>query len=112
MQKCAVIVDGKEELACRYIVKGDSMVVVPERADIVSVTGMEDTEKLSENVCLCLDIGTTTLALSLVSVDNGSVIKTKTSLNPQREYDADVISRIDFCSKKSLIAFFIKLPIE
>ena len=100
-KRCTVLVNGKEELSCRYIVKDDVTVVVPEMDDIVSVTGVENTGKPSENVCLCLDIGTTTLALSLVSLDSGEVIKTKTASNPQRKYGADVVSRIDYCSKNS-----------
>lgn len=45
-------------------------------------------------VGFAIDIGTTTLAIQLVSVDNGEVLDTWTGLNPQRVYGADVISRI------------------
>ena len=40
-----------------------------------------------------IDIGTTTLAISLVK-ENGAVVDTYTSVNHQRMYGADVISRI------------------
>lgn len=98
-KKCTVLVDGKKELACRYTVRGDACVVLPDSKDIVSVTGATETCKTTENMCLCLDIGTTTLALALVSLDEKRMIKTRTAPNPQRNYGADVISRIEYCSK-------------
>ncbi len=98
-KKCTVIVDGTEQLACQYIVRGDAEVVIPENKDIVSVTGAKESGKCTDNLCLCLDIGTTTLALALVSLDDKRIIKTKTAVNPQREFGADVISRIEYCSK-------------
>lgn len=98
-KKCTVIVDGREELSCRYVVSRDAEVVVPEKKDIVSVTGAVESGIATENLCLCLDIGTTTLALALVSLDEKRIIKTKTAVNPQREFGADVILRIEYCSK-------------
>lgn len=97
-KKCTVLVNGKEELACRYVVCEDTVAVVRSFKDIASVTGAVETDVLTEKVCLCLDIGTTTLALALVSFDNYQVIKTKTAPNPQREFGADVISRIEYCT--------------
>lgn len=44
---------------------------------------------------LALDIGTTTLAMALVNILDGSVISTASALNPQKAYGADVISRIE-----------------
>ena len=89
-RKCAVLVNGKSELACRYTVVGDACVELPEGRDILSVTGASEMGKATQNTCLCLDIGTTTLALALVSLDEKSVIKTKTAPNPQRKFGADV----------------------
>ena len=101
-RKCAVLVNGKSELACRYTVVGDACVELPEGRDILSVTGASETGKATQNTCLCLDIGTTTLALALVSLDEKSVIKTKTAPNPQRKFGADVISRIEYSAKHSV----------
>ena len=101
-KKCTVTVNGKEELACQYVVSSDAEVVVPENKDIVSVTGADESGKLTENLCLCLDIGTTTLALALVSLDEKRIIKTQTAPNPQRKVGADVISRIEHCAKNGV----------
>lgn len=98
-KKCSVIVDGKEELSCRYIINSDISVVIPEKSDILSETGAQESNTLTENVALCLDIGTTTLALALVSLDENEIIKTITTSNPQRIFGSDVISRIDYCTK-------------
>ena len=100
-KKCTVMIENREELACRYIVNKDTTVVLPDIKDIISVTGADETSNPGKDICLCLDIGTTTLALSLISCDDGSIIKTKTATNPQRKFGADVISRIDYCMKNS-----------
>mgnify|MGYP003301589076 CR=1 FL=1 len=47
-----------------------------------------------EQLGIALDIGTTTLAMSLVRLSSGKCIKTVTAVNHQRSYGADVISRI------------------
>ena len=98
-KKCAVLVNGKSELACRYVVRGEACVCLPDSKNIVSVTGADETHTATQNMCLCLDIGTTTLALALVSLDENRVVKTKTAPNPQRKFGADVISRIEYCTK-------------
>ncbi|MDU4961348.1 MAG: ASKHA domain-containing protein [Sporomusaceae bacterium] len=45
---------------------------------------------------LAIDIGTTTLAFSLVDLESGTVVKAGSRLNSQRRYGADVISRIQY----------------
>lgn len=98
-KKCEVKVNGETVLACRHIISGDATVILPEREVISTVTGGKESGHLTENVCLCLDIGTTTLALGLVSLDEKCIIRTVTAPNPQRAFGADVISRIDYCTK-------------
>ncbi len=41
-----------------------------------------------------LDIGTTTLAMALVDIDSGEIVRTVSRRNPQRSFGADVMSRI------------------
>lgn len=101
-RKCVVIIDGKEELACQYVIKKDISVQLPEKGEIVSETGATESGEVTENVCFCLDIGTTTLALALVSLDNGKIIKVKTCKNSQRVFGADVMTRIDCCRKNGV----------
>ena len=53
-----------------------------------------------------LDIGTTTLALALVSLDDQRIIKTITRNNPQQIFGADVMSRILHCQKHGVTDLF------
>lgn len=96
-RKCNVKVNGENVLSCRYKVESDIVVTVCEDEEIVSVTGAVEAGELSENNCFVLDIGTTTLALALVSLDEKKVISVQTAVNPQRSFGADVISRIEYC---------------
>ena len=48
---------------------------------------------------LAVDVGTTTIALSLVEVETGKILATRGSYNRQGRYGDDVISRIIHCSQ-------------
>lgn len=101
-KKCLILVNGKKELSCQYKIKSDIDVVLPENDTILSETGAEESGKITENCCFCLDIGTTTLALALVSLDEKEIIKVKTATNPQRAFGGDVLTRIDYCNKNGV----------
>ncbi len=102
-QKCTVIVDGKEELSCQYIINDDITVELPEKGDIESVTDIEISENQYDEKIFALDIGTTTLALAVVSA-TGEISQVIVRNNPQRIYGADVISRIEYCTKNGISA--------
>lgn len=102
-KKCLVSVNGRPELSCQYAIRSDISVTLCEE-EIVSVTGAAETAEKTENLCLALDIGTTTLALALVSRDTGNVIKTAARTNPQRVFGADVMSRIEYCTRNGIAA--------
>ena len=101
-QKCAVEVDGEKVLSCRYEIHSDITVRLPDHREIFSVTGAWETGEQTENMCLALDIGTTTLALALVSADRREIVKVLTRTNPQSAFGADVMSRIDYCGKNGV----------
>lgn len=103
-KKCLVKVDGKDVLSCQYTVHSDITVTYDEEAAVLSETGAVATAQKSENLCLALDLGTTTLALALVSADSGNIIKVTTKNNPQRVFGADVMSRIEYCRKNGIDA--------
>ena len=100
--KCRVKVNGSDTLACRYIINSDIEVETYEKSEIVSETGTKESGVLTDDLCLALDIGTTTLALALVSLDEKKAVKVVTATNPQRVYGADVITRIDHCQRNSV----------
>ena len=99
--KCAVTVNGKTEHACRYRINSDITVVLPERSNTVSDYNSYKNEK-TENICLALDIGTTTLALALVTAENGKAVRTLGCANSQRVFGADIMARIDYCRKNGV----------
>ncbi|MGN0542542.1 MAG: ASKHA domain-containing protein [Acutalibacteraceae bacterium] len=98
-RKCTVTVNGEKELSCRYKINSDISVILPDRDNIFSACGVTETKRKTDKMCFAFDIGTTTLALALVSVDGQNIIEVKTKTNPQRLYGADVMSRIEYCRK-------------
>lgn len=100
--KCKVRVNGADTLACRYTVESEIDVQTYKTGEIVSESGIAESHALTENLCLALDIGTTTLALALVSLDDKAVVRTVTAVNPQRAFGADVISRIEYCQRNTV----------
>lgn len=55
----------------------------------------KDREEAAGDCVAAVDIGTTTIAMQLRSMADGEVFDTFTCLNPQRNYGADVLSRIE-----------------
>jgi uncharacterized 2Fe-2S/4Fe-4S cluster protein (DUF4445 family) len=50
--------------------------------------------KLSEQLAVAIDLGTTTIAVSLVAMGSGRRLAMTGGLNPQREWGADVVTRL------------------
>lgn len=101
-RKCTVTVNGKEVLSCQYKILSDITVELSVADDIVSETGAEESGSFTDRLCLVLDIGTTTLALAAVSLDERKIIKVITRTNLQRKFGADVMSRIEYCRKNGI----------
>lgn len=55
--------------------------------------------KSSHNLSIAFDLGTTTIAGSLLAHGSGERLATAGGLNPQREFGADVISRLAYACK-------------
>lgn len=97
-KKCKATVDGEEILTCRYRIFRDVDVRLTADSGI-SVKDFEFGEGFaSDELFTVLDIGTTTLIMALCSKD-GKILRRITSTNPQTVFGADVISRIDACSR-------------
>jgi len=63
---------------------------------VVHISGEELGHYEGEIYGLALDVGTTTLAMQIVDLEDGRVIATAARLNPQISYGNDVISRIGY----------------
>jgi len=89
--------------ACGISVAGDAVVKTLSDEDGFSITsafmGEERfTGEASGGFGLAVDIGTTTVAICAVDLASGGTADVYTTVNRQREYGADVISRIEKCA--------------
>ena len=99
--KCLVQLapEGEAVLACKTIVTGDTDVYLPDEF-VMTIAGAGDTSgssNISQNLGVAIDIGTTTVVAHLTDLDSGARIATASGVNAQRQYGADVISRIQYC---------------
>ena len=62
--------------------------------------GIESGDTREKLYGAAVDIGTTTVVVSLIDLNIGVEIASETSINPQKEYGLDVLSRIDFVKRK------------
>ena len=91
-------------LSCRAVcLCSEAEIILPDTGG----TGLTEFEKKSfggggKGYGIAVDIGTTTVAAVLVDRSTGRIIGTQSSLNPQRSFGADVISRISAASAGKL----------
>ncbi len=85
-------------LACRAYPRGDCVIELLSSEEAFEVlTESADTavkDAAASGLGIAVDIGTTTIAAQLVELPGGQVQRTAVSLNHQRDFGADVISRI------------------
>ena len=95
--KCRVILNGQEVLACRTIVDRD-MTVHTRVAEAVTILTEGLTAAVTpdgtDDYVLACDIGTTTVVAYLLDGHSGALLARSSAMNPQSQFGADVISRI------------------
>ena len=96
--KCRVTVDGREVLSCQTKVDRD-LTVYTDRAETENIltTGIA-VSTVAEGLYPCVlafDIGTTTVVAYLMDGHTGTLKTTASCKNPQGQFGADVISRIE-----------------
>lgn len=98
--KCKVTTQaGTEVLACQTIVDADCVVTLPQESAARILTQSQEisTQPDGDNAyTLAMDIGTTTVVAYLLSGRTGKLLAQASTLNPQGQYGADVISRIQY----------------
>ena len=102
--KCKVILDGTEVLACQTPVDRDMTVTTRENAPVNILTGglaVDVRPDGNHEYVLAFDIGTTTVVCYLLSGKNGKVLAQSSTMNPQAQFGADVISRIQYALESS-----------
>ncbi|MBF8982869.1 DUF4445 domain-containing protein [Lutibacter sp. B2] len=75
----------------------EKVTVIYDQDEIIGIEPEDTTESLYG---IAVDIGTTTIVVSLVDLKKGVEIQSETAINPQTKYGLDVLSRIDFVRKK------------
>ena len=95
--KCRVFVDGQELLACQTAVDRD-MTVHTGKTEAVTILADGLSAAVTSDGCddyvLACDIGTTTVVVYLLDGHTGRLLTRSSSMNPQSQFGADVISRI------------------
>lgn len=97
--KCRVLVDGKECLACQTVVDRDMAVQLPHETAERILTGGKAGAVVpdgTDRYVLAIDVGTTTLVCYLLDGHTGATLATASAGNPQRQYGADLISRLQY----------------
>ena len=95
--KCRVILEGTEVLACQTTVSRDMTVFTgqEEKVNILTTGITAETQPDGEfSYVLAFDIGTTTVVAYLLDGHTGTLLTQESCMNPQSQFGADVISRI------------------
>lgn len=89
-------------LACNTRVNADMEIFVPLNDDGITASddhkniGIHDLTPIANNCGLAVDIGTTTIAVSVVDTDNGTDLYSATGYNSQGIHGDDVLSRMEY----------------
>lgn len=103
--KCQVIANGKPVLACVTEIDSDTQIdYITHAAEVQGITGGSTAEfvknpLVSDGYGAAIDVGTTTIAAYIYSFPDGKCVKSAALPNPQAQFGADVISRIDHYSR-------------
>jgi len=96
--KCLVTIDGREVLACQTVIDRDLTVFTEKEEDEKILTTGLAVSTVPEGLypyVLAFDTGTTTVVAYLLDGHTGMQITTASCRNPQGQFGADVISRIE-----------------
>lgn len=106
--KCRVLLDGKEVLACQTKVEKDCTVSpLPgekKKAQILNEGLFRKVPcrpgslppEVEHPLLAAVDLGSTTVVAYLMDGKNGELLSTRSVLNPQRQYGADVVMRCSY----------------
>lgn len=102
--KCTVLLADEEgerkTAACSHVLQRDCKVFIPDDSADFSwndAYGLKSSVKEREGLGAAVDLGTTTVAVSLFNLQDGKCLSTLSRWNTQQSFGADVISRIGFC---------------
>ncbi|MCI7639575.1 MAG: ASKHA domain-containing protein [Clostridiales bacterium] len=97
--KCKVMADGAEKLACQTVVDRDMMLSLPHQDSARILTDAQTADVTPDGAnryCIAFDLGTTTVVAYLMDGTTGKLLSKTSCMNPQAQFGADVISRIEY----------------
>lgn len=105
--KCKVIIDGKEVLACRTVIdrnmtvyteggKGNSQILASGHGRQIVFEPGRLPEEVINPLIAAIDVGSTSVVAYLMDGTTGTLLGTRSILNPQRQFGADVVSRCSY----------------
>ena len=107
--KCTVFIGehaNERVLACRTAVRDGMVVTVPAEDTGTVIAAVDDgtdsdidLTPLSEGFGLAVDIGTTTVAISIIDLSDGHTVFTAADKNQQRSRGEDVLARIQYAEE-------------
>lgn len=105
--KCKVMLDGRGVLACQTTIDRDMTVWLSDaKKSNILTDGIA--RKIqpdgADDYCLALDVGTTSLVAYLLDGRSGALLAQSSAVNPQNQYGADVISRIQYALEQDSLA--------
>ena len=95
--KCRILADGREVLACQTAVERDMAIECVKRSRNSILTkgiAVRAEPDGKHDFAVAFDIGTTTVVAYLMNGRTGELLACSSALNPQTQYGADVISRV------------------
>lgn len=95
--KCMVTINGIRKRACQTAVTGNMKVILPDvKSEQILSAGDAASVKPdgTDRYVVAFDVGTTTVVGYLLDGNTGAELAVVSGANPQREYGADVISRL------------------
>lgn len=98
--------DDSSRLACRTRISGDCEISLPDAPgrNSESIPGIYGKE-----LAAAVDIGTTSIKISIIDLESKAVHSLKSFLNPQRKFGWDVISRISAADNKQSLEKMSKI---
>ena len=106
--KCKVVIDGKEVLACQTVIDRDMTVYTGHKKteQVQILTGGSGEKllfqpgelpgKLEDPLLGAVDVGSTSVVVYLMDGKTGELLGTRSALNPQRQFGADVVNRCSY----------------
>lgn len=104
----------QEDLTISLNAPDESAFIALGSGSLKQIPAIFTSARADESYAIAIDIGTTTLAFSLLEKRSGKIFGTHTSINSQRSFGADVISRIQAsCNgKREILQRLIKKDLQ